>query len=52
MLSAGDQDPIIPLMEVVGNGANVPPTQIDGTAAKVGETIGLTVTASVCVVAH
>ena len=38
LFSAGDQLPIIPLLEVVGNAANVPPVQIGFTVANVGIT--------------
>ena len=50
--SAGDQDPVIPLVEVVGNGASVAPEQIGATAVNVGVTFGLTVIVKVVVVAH
>jgi hypothetical protein len=33
---AGDQVPLIPSREVVGNGAEVPPAQIGGAGLKVG----------------
>ena len=53
MLSkTGDQVPVMPLLEVVGNGASVVPEQIDATAANVGVTFGVTVTVKVVVVAH
>jgi len=51
-LSAGAHVPVIPLLEVVGNGFNVPPEQIGGTALKVGVIFGLTVMVRVVVVAH
>ena len=44
--------PVIPLLEVVGNGANTAPEQIGATAAKVGVMFGLTVIVKVVVVAH
>jgi hypothetical protein len=48
---AGDQVPVIPFVEVVGS-VNVPPEQICAIGSNVGVTDGLTVTASVAVVAH
>ena len=42
----------MPLLEVVGNGANTVPEQIGATAAKVGVMFGLTVMVNVVVVAH
>lgn len=53
MLSnAGDQLPIIPFKEVVGNAANAAPEQIGATAVNAGETVGFTLMTSVVVVAH
>jgi hypothetical protein len=52
LFSAGDHDPLIPLVEVVGKAANVPPEQIGVTAAKVGVIFGFTVIVKVVVVAH
>ena len=53
MLSrAGAQAPVIPLVDVVGSGANVAPEHIGATAVNVGVTFGLTVIVSVVVVAH
>ena len=52
MFSAGDQDPVIPLLDVVGNGFNVAPEQIGATAVNVGVRFGLTTMVSVAVVAH
>ena len=53
MLSkAGDQVPVIPLVDVVGNADKVAPEQIGATALKVGVMFGLTVIVSVAVVAH
>ena len=49
---AGDQDPVIPLVEVVGNADKVAPEQIGATAVNVGVTFGLTVIVNVVVVAH
>ena len=51
-MSAGDQLPVIPLLDVVGNADSVAPEQIGATALKVGVTFGLTVIVSVVVVAH
>ena len=50
--SAGDQLPLIPLSDVVGNGDNVAPEQIGPTALNVGVTLLLTVIVNVVVVAH
>ena len=50
--SAGDHEPVIPLVEVVGNADRVAPEQIGATALKVGVIFGLTVIVSVVVVAH
>ena len=44
--------PVIPLLEVVGSGANVAPEQIGATALNVGVTFGLTIMVKVVVVAH
>jgi len=52
LLSAGAQDPVIPLLELVGNGDKVAPEQIGATAVNVGVTFGLTVIVKVVVVAH
>jgi hypothetical protein len=52
LLSAGAQVPLIPLVEVVGNGASASPEQIAATAAKVGVINGFTVMVKVVVVAH
>ena len=49
---AGDQVPVIPLVEVVGNAVSVAPAQIGATALNVGVIFGLTVMVSVVVVAH
>ena len=51
-MSAGDQVPVKPLVEVVGNADKVAPEQIGATALKVGVIFGLTVIVSVVVVAH
>ena len=52
LLSAGDQVPVIPLFDVVGNAASVAPEQIGATALNVGRMFGLTVMVRVAVVAH
>ena len=52
LFSAGDQVPVIPLLDVVGNAAKVAPEQIGATAVNVGVTCGLTVMVKVVVVAH
>jgi len=49
---AGAQVPVIPLLEVVGNGVNVAPEQIGATAVNVGVVLVLTVIVKVAVVAH
>jgi len=51
-LSAGDQVPVIPLLDVVGKGASVAPEQMGATALNVGVTLGLTTIVNVVVVAH
>ena len=43
LFNDGDQVPMIPLLEVVGNGAKVFPAHIVGTCVKIVVTIGLTV---------
>jgi hypothetical protein len=52
LLIAGDHVPVIPLLDVVGNAANVAPEQIAATCVNVGVTIGLTVIVIVAVEAH
>ena len=53
MLSkAGAHEPVVPLLEVVGNGASVAPEQIGVTAVNVGITLVFTVMDKVVVVAH
>ena len=52
LFSAGDQIPVMPLNDVAGNGASVPPEQIAVTGLNVGVTFGLTVIVKVTVVAH
>ena len=49
---AGDQVPVMPLLEVVSSGDRVAPEQIGATAVNVGVTFGLTVIVNVAVVAH
>jgi hypothetical protein len=49
---AGAQVPVIPLLEVVGNGTSVAPEQIGATAVNVGVTLVFTVIVKVVVVAH
>jgi hypothetical protein len=44
LLIAGDQEPVIPLFEVVGNAGIVAPEQYGPTAVNVGVTIGLITT--------
>ncbi|TBX64802.1 hypothetical protein EZL74_12695 [Flavobacterium silvisoli] len=43
LFKVGDQVPVIPLFDVVGNGAKVPPEQIGATALNVGVTVGETI---------
>ena len=53
MLSkAGDQVPVIPLLEVVGSGVKVAPEQIGPTAVNVGVMLALTTIVMVAVFAH
>ena len=52
LLRAGDQVPVMPLLEVVGKAAKVPPAQIGATWVNVGTMFGLTVMVIVAVVAH
>ena len=52
LFKAGAQVPVIPLLEVVGNGDKVAPEQIGATAVNVGVIFGLTVMVNVVVVAH
>ena len=51
-MSAGDQVPVKPLVEVVGNADKAVPEHIGATALKVGVMFGLTVIVSVAIVAH
>ena len=50
--NAGDQIPEMPLLEVVGNGANVAPEHIGAMAVNVGVTLVFTSIVNVAVVAH
>lgn len=52
LFKAGDQAPLYPLVEVVGNAAKVPPEQIGAIAVKVGVIFGFTVIVKLPVVAH
>ena len=52
MSNAGDHEPVMPLLEVVGNGDKVAPEQIGATALNVGIVLVLTVIVNVAVVAH
>jgi hypothetical protein len=52
LFNAGVQDPVILLLEVVGNGDRAPPEQMGATALNVGVMFGLTVIVNVVVVAH
>jgi hypothetical protein len=49
---AGAQEPVIPLLEVVGSGVKVAPAHIGATAVNVGVTLVFTVIVNVVVVAH
>ena len=52
MFNAGDQVPVMLLLDVVGNADKVAPEQIGATAVNVGVMFGLTVIVNVAVVAH
>ena len=52
MFNAGDQVPVMPLLEVVGSAVRVAPEQIGATAVNVGVMLGFTVIVNVAVVAH
>ena len=52
LFKAGAQVPVMPLLEVVGNGDKTAPEQIGTTAVNIGVIFGLTVMVSVAVVAH
>ena len=49
--NAGDQVPVIPLVEVVGNADKLAPEQIDATGLNIG-VLGSTVIVTVAVVTH
>lgn len=49
---AGIQVPVMPFVDISGRTGATAPEQIAGTRSKVGVTVGLTVTASVIVVAQ
>ena len=49
---AGDQLPVILLLEVVGNAVKASPAHIGDTAVKVGVVLGFTVMVKVVVLAH
>ena len=52
MFNAGDQDPLMPLIDVVGNAVKAVPEQMAATGVKLGVTLVLTVIVNVVVVAH
>ena len=52
LFSAGDQTPVIPLLDVVGNAASEAPEHIGATAVNVGIVFEFTVIVNVVVVAH
>ena len=52
LFNAGDQVPVIPLLEVVGKADNVAPEQIGETCVNIGVVVGLTVIVIVAVLAH
>jgi len=52
LLNTGAQVPVIPLLDVVGNGANTAPEQIAATGVNVGVMFGLIVIVKLVVVAH
>lgn len=43
LFKAGDQEPVIPLFDVVGKGNKVPPAQMAGTWVKVGVDVLFTI---------
>jgi hypothetical protein len=49
---AGDHEPVMPLVDVVGRADKVAPAQIGATELNVGVMLELTVMVSVVVVAH
>jgi len=52
LFNAGDQVPVIPSMEVVGNAVSVVPGHIGATGVNVGVTFWFTVIVNVVVFAH
>jgi hypothetical protein len=52
LFKAGDQVPVMPLLDVVGRAVSVVPEHIGATAVNTGVTFGLTVIVNVVVVAH
>jgi hypothetical protein len=52
LIVAGDQVPVIPFVEVVGNDAGVAPTQYGPACVNVGVILAFTTTVIVVVVAH
>jgi len=50
--NAGAHVPVMPLLEVVGNGVSVVPEQIGAIAVNVGVVLVFTVIVNVAVVAH
>jgi hypothetical protein len=52
LFNAGDQAPVMPLVDVVGKAASVVPEHMGATAVNVGVIFGLTVIVNVVVVAH
>ena len=52
LFKAGDQVPVMLLMDVVGKGVNVVPAHIGDTAVNIGFTFGLTVIVNVVSNAH
>ena len=52
LTTAGDQVPVMLLVDVNGNTGATEPSHIDVTGLKVGVTLGVTVTSNVVDVAH
>ena len=52
MFNAGDQTPLIPLLEVVGSADKLAPEQIAATGVNVGVTFEVTVISIVVELAH
>ena len=50
--SAGAHEPVMPLLEVVGNGVKVAPEQIGAIAVNIGVMLVFTVIVNVVVAAH